>query len=281
MRYYYLDGDILSTKEGISPFDLAIHRSFAVFDYCIFRDKVIIYIEDYIQRFRNSIRAMDLELEMTNEALLDAVHTLIQKNDVVEGGIKFIFTGGASVNAYDLDKASLLIFILPIPTYPDVYFESGMKLISLAYVRDFPMVKSTNYFVSLAFRKKLEEHGAQDFVYHMNDIVSESSRSNLFLVKDGVIKTPRHNILEGVTRKHTIRISNGIAPLKITDLSLNDFYNADEVFLTSTTKGIMPIAQMDHITYHTKARDSITKILMEKRMQEEKAYISLRRKVIR
>lgn len=249
MEYYSLDGQIISTNIGISPFDLSIHRSYAVFDYCIFKSGVIIFLEEYLTRFCYSVNAMGIDMPMNKEELEVACYSLIEENKLEEGGLKLIMTGGHSPNAYNFIKPSLLIFCLPIPSYPPEFYKIGLPLISLDYVRQFPEIKSTNYFASLSFRHLLIAAGAEDFIYYHNNTVSESSRSNIFLVKDNVIKTAENDILYGVTRKFALMLAQKEYAIEIGNFKLQEFYDADEVFLSSTTKRIMPVSRIDNYSY--------------------------------
>lgn len=270
MDYYYLDGEILSTKTGISPFDLSIHRSYAVFDYCIFREEVILFLEDYLERFKDSVKAMGIELPVTQKQLKDDCYGLIQRNNLKDGGLKLIMTGGPSPNAYSIVKPSLLIFCLPVPVYPEEFYISGLSLMSLEHVRQFSKVKTTNYFVSLSYQKALAEAKAEDFIYHYKDIVSESSRSNVFLVKDKVIKTADKDILFGITRKYALQLAEQNYGVQIGEFSLKDYYEADEVFLTSTTKLIMPVSRIDNKSYSYSDKSVCLQLLNEMKKLQAK-----------
>jgi branched-chain amino acid aminotransferase len=220
-----------------------------------------------------SIRDMGIECTYSMEELELACYGLIQKNKLKEGGVKLILTGGASPNAYTFVKPCLMIFTLKIPVYPAEFYKTGLPLISLEHVRQFHKIKSTNYFVSLSNRKLLAEAGAEDFVYFQDQHVSESSRSNIFLIKDGVVKTPEKDILFGVTRKYTLMLASKEYKIKIGNLSLKDFLTADEVFLTSTTKKIMPVSRIDD-QYYQYNENSICFKLLEALNQLHEKYIN-------
>jgi branched-chain amino acid aminotransferase len=273
MGFYYLDGQILSTNVGISPFDLSIHRSFAVFDYCLFKNNTPLYFGDYLSRFRSSIRSMGLELNKSDTEIRKVVQALIKKNQVTEGGIKLLYSGGHSSNAYKLEEPSLMIFILDIPVYPKAFYSQGLKLVSLEYQRQFPLVKTTNYFTSLANEQLLVKGNAQDFIYYNDGIISESSRSNLFFIKEGILKTAKQHVLEGITRKHTLRVCQNKIPIEVGDFRIEELLDADEVFITSSTKKIMPVSAIDHVKFLYN-EDSLVFKILEWWNTAEKQYYS-------
>ena len=82
----------------------------------------------------------------------------------------------------------------------------------------------------------------------MDDKVTEASRSNIFVIKDGVLQTPKSGILAGVTRMHVMKIAEDIMPVKEDDFSLSTLLSADEVFVTSSVKEVLPIVKVDDNT---------------------------------
>ena len=89
----------------------------------------------------------------------------------------------------------------------------------------------------------------------------ESSRSNLFFVKEGVFHTPQSNILEGITRKYVMDLIQQKYTLKLGDFSLEEFKQADEVFTTGSTKRIVPITQIDNQVINSGKRGPYTEEL--------------------
>ncbi|MEN9957920.1 MAG: Branched-chain-amino-acid transaminase, partial [Bacteroidota bacterium] len=75
--------------------------------------------------------------------------------------------------------------------------------------------------------------------------VSESTRSNLFYVKNGEVFTPDTHILEGITRMKVLEIARADHPVHVQRCTLDDFLSADEVFTTGSTKRVVPILSID------------------------------------
>lgn len=95
-------------------------------------------------------------------------------------------------------------------------------------------------------QKKVKEENAADVLYYKNNIVTEFPRSNIFIVsKQGELITNKKNILEGITRKKVLELATDKFPVKLEDITLDEIKNAAEVFMTSTTKRILPVIQVD------------------------------------
>lgn len=121
-----------------------------------------------------------------------------------------------------------------------------LKLVTYEHQRQLPDVKTIDYLMAIWLRPYIMEHGADDVLYHKNGIISECPRSNIFIVtKDDTIITPANNILKGVTRKHLIEIANEKFVVEEKDVLIQDVWRAKEVFITSTTKQLLPVLQFD------------------------------------
>jgi D-alanine transaminase/branched-chain amino acid aminotransferase len=244
--YHYLNGQFLEKDQCFMHVtDLGIQRSFAVFDYFTFIDQTPFYIDDYLSRFRNSVKKMDLDLPYSNDELKAIVSELISMNGTERGGIKFIYTGGYAPNGYDASEPNFLIMHLEFPVVDAKYYKKGIKLLLEEYIRDFPTAKTTDYFFILSLKKKLKEQEAFDVLYHKDGYISESSRSNFFMIdKDGVVCTTNAGILEGITRKKLIEACEGDIEIVQRPIRVDEIASAKEAFLTSSVKRVIPITQI-------------------------------------
>ena len=86
------------------------------------------------------------------------------------------------------------------------------------------------------------------------------------MVKNGVLATPKSNILHGITRKNVIQIAQEVEER---DITLTEILNADEVFMTATTKRILPVSQIDVTLIRDGLPGPVTRQLMEKFRQLE------------
>ena len=112
-----------------------------------------------------------------------------------------------------------------------------------------PLVKSGNYLTSVVGVAEARRRGAYEAI--MCDGVgriAEGTSSNLFVVRGGRVQTPplAVGILEGITRRHVIAIARGMG-LYVDEVQLwpVDLDGADEAFITSSVRGIMPVVRAD------------------------------------
>ncbi len=225
--------------------DLIIQRGYAVFDFFLVRDRVPRFLSDHLDRFIHSADLLDLNLSYTKEELAKIVAQLVAKNDIQNSSIKIILTGGPSIDDFTLstDKSTLILINKPFEVKWPEAWKNGASLITAKYQREVPEAKTINYIRSVSLSQKLAESGAAEVLYTDRNWVRECSRSNIFYVKDNCVYTPKTKMLAGVTRKRIIGL-NGYCIREI-DFKINNLLSADEVFITSTTKGVLPIVKID------------------------------------
>ncbi|HLU94634.1 MAG TPA: aminotransferase class IV, partial [Membranihabitans sp.] len=140
--------------------------------------------------------------------------------------------------------------------------------------REYPTIKSINYMTVLLARDRLREEAAEDVLYYSPESVTESSRSNFFIIdKNNILKTPGNNILAGITRSKVLGVSKNLIEVQITDVTLDEVREARSAFLTSTTKGIMPVTRIDDFAINEGRIDPVIAKLQHGLEQETKRYI--------
>ncbi|WP_235295822.1 aminotransferase class IV [Portibacter marinus] len=275
--FHYYNGEFVEKDQCyMHVTDLSIQRSYAVFDYFIFIDRVPLYIDDYIQRFKNSVRKMGLQFHLTKEEVKAIVRELIKRNNIDKGGIKFIYTGGYAPNGYDATIPNFLIMHLAYPVIPGVYYKEGIKLLLEEYIRDFPTAKTTDYFFILSLKEKVKRHDAFDVLYHKEGIISESSRSNFFIIdKDGKLCTTNQGILKGITRMKLIESCGEELEVVERTITTEEIPTIKEAFLTSSVKRVIPIRQIGKHTIGNGKPGQETMALRQRLAEFDKNYIQL------
>ncbi len=242
----YFNGQILSgDKATIAIHDLGLLRGYAVFDFCRASHGKPFLLREYVSRFRRSSQLMELDLLYTDEQITAAIYELLEISKLPFAGIRLLLTGGYTPDGYTPVKPNFIIMLEELSKVPDQVMERGVKLMSYEYQREMPEVKTTNYSTALRLRKQQLAQEAYDIIYHFNGQVSELTRSNFFIVKDGVVITPARNILQGITRKAVIDMAKNQYPVEVRDVLWAEVAQADEAFLTGTNKKIVPIIQID------------------------------------
>jgi len=228
----------------INPDSLAVGRSYAAFEFFRIINKRPFYIDRHLDRLMNTLSILRLKIKYTKEQLHEIIHELIQKNEQSDYFLKIYALPGNSLNLNEMAK--LLILPYEIEYFDQSVEKEGVNLISKEYSRFLPEAKSTNYIASIFWQSEMEVYNAVDVLYYINNQLLESSRGNVFVVKNGIISTPAKNVLKGITKS----ILMDIIPttnwkLEEKTISMNELYDADEVFLSSTTKMVMPVIRID------------------------------------
>ncbi len=243
----YLNGEFLPLERAhLHVSDLSIQRGFGIFDFFRVKEFVPLYLEHYLDRFYNSASRMGLPDPPERAELHSVIRELIRRNEVAEAGMKIILTGGYSPDAYTPVKGNLIVsqHALVLPSVNQV--EQGIKVITYPYRRDIPEVKTINYTMGVWLQQKVKQAKAADVLYHHDGIVSEFPRCNFFVVtRQGIVVTPHQFILHGITRKKLLESATRQFEVQERTVTLQEVYDSAELFLTSTTKGILPIVQVD------------------------------------
>jgi branched-subunit amino acid aminotransferase/4-amino-4-deoxychorismate lyase len=271
MAFCYFNGEILEEeKASISIHNLGLHRSFGIFDFFRARAGKPTFFEDYLDRFDQSQRSLQLSKLIAKEEVRSAVSKLLELNRFENSSFKLILLGTGS----DMDEAlEPLFYIIHAPHFSEPGIKVG-NLISHEYVRENALIKNLNYFASYQLHQRKIAAKAVDVLYHHNGVVSEASRSNIFIIKKGIVLTPESNILHGITRKHILKMMEGSVEYVIRDFSLDDVLSADEVFLSSTLKELMPIVKVDDIQIGDANPGPITSKLYEQFQDYIESYNS-------
>jgi len=137
---------------------------------------------------------------------------------------------------------SLPVISSPIEFFPKQGYTKGIKAVTYKGLRTRPAAKSINRDINLEAQAHAKSSRALEALFVDDEgYVSEGTRSNLFYVKDNIIYTTKKNVLEGVTRQIILEIRDVVEQ----DVKLEELINADEVFISGSTKKIVPVVEID------------------------------------
>lgn len=244
--YCFKNGKIIPYEDAVVHIsDLGLLRSYAAFDYCRTYNGRPFRLKDHLARFRNSARGLMLPLNYTDEEIGETIVELLKKSNLPEAGFRLVITGGNSPDGMTTVEPNFFITVEKLPEYPADNWEKGIKLITSEYLRDVPAVKSTGYLNAIRLMPLVERYAAHDMLYCHDGQVLELTRDNFFLFKENTLVTPKQNILFGITRMVVLEICRGVFPIEERAVSTAELGQATEAFLTGTTKGVMPVVQLD------------------------------------
>lgn len=249
--FCFFNGKIIPQNEiRISPYDLGMLRGYGVFDVMYARGNKLFLPDAHWERLTNSAKELELNIPVTREEYQKTVTELLEKNGYAESTVRTVLTGGESLDAFTPEKETFCILVKEFEAInPDIYKE-GAKIVTLDFGRDLPRAKITNYMRAIRYFRKLGEkaEGILEVLYVSSGKVLEAATSNFFIVKDGVVVTPKEGVLHGITRKLVIELAqkSGLN-VEERDIKYDELKEADEAFLAATNKGVVPVVMIDKL----------------------------------
>ncbi|ACV24728.1 branched-chain-amino-acid transaminase [Methanocaldococcus fervens] len=270
----YLNGKFVDEKDAkVSVFDHGLLYGDGVFEGIRAYDGVVFMLKEHIDRLYDSAKSLCIDIPLTKEEMIEVVLETLRVNNLRDAYIRLVVTRGVGDLGLDPRKCKEpTIFCIAIPM-PPLLGEDGIRVIT-ASVRRLPVdvlnpaVKSLNYLNSILAKIQANYAGVDEaFLLDDKGFVVEGTGDNIFVVKNGVLKTPPvyQSILKGITRDVVIKLAKeeGIEVVE-EPLTLNDLYTADELFITGTAAEIVPVFEIDGRVINNRQVGEITKKLKEK-----------------
>lgn len=273
----YAEGRFVPAAEAtVSIQDLAVQRGYGIFDFLRVAMNRPLFLDDHLLRFFDSAAVMRLSVPEPMDRIREIVHHLVRENNMGDAGIRMILTGGPSPDGYQVTMPCLFVVQQSLTPPPDNLRLPGIHLCTYPFQRTLPQVKTTDYLMAIWLQPWMRGLGGDDILYHSNGILTECPRSNIFIVTaNNTLATPAQNMLAGITRKQIIRLATeaGI-PVELRDIRLEEIASAREVFITSSTKRLVPVRQVDDTHLPEPGHNSITQLLWKKFMDLERRFVS-------
>ncbi len=249
MNIYYIDGEYVRADKAMIPVDdLIVLRGYGIFDFLRTYGGKPFFLKEHIERLRRSAEQVSMFFPWSDRELKDIVLSTLQRNNFSESNIRVVITGGSSSDFITPpDKPRLLVLVTPLPQIPEWWYKKGVKIITFTAIRTIPGVKSINYIMATMAMADAVKNGGVEAVYiNKDNQVLEGTTSNIFAIFGSKLVTPGTRILPGVTRKIVLDIAKEICEINIRDLTRNELIRADELFITSSNKEVVPVVQVDH-----------------------------------
>jgi len=248
-KYCYLNGKIISENEAkISLKDIAILRGYGVFEFLRTYNSKPFLLKEHFTRLRKSAKNLNLQLPISQKELFKQIKKLLLKNKFKESAIKLVLTGGQIIDSggmeYDKNSPTFFILVDKLQELPKSFYQKGVKLITYEHLREIPGAKTINYITVIKLQNLCKRKKAFDILYTQNGFLLETTTSNFFIFKKDKLLTPKKNILIGLTRNFVIKLAEDKFEVEEKDIALKELEKAEEAFLTSTTKEILPVVKI-------------------------------------
>jgi branched-chain amino acid aminotransferase len=245
---YYINGTYVPATEAALPLnDLGLVRGYGVFDLLRTYDGMPFKLREHVERLARSAQAIGIELPGGVDEVEAIAYETYRRNDLADATIRIIVTGGSSPNFMTpLGTPSLVVMVEPVTPSPPEEYERGAKLVSVEMARFLPRVKSLNYIGAIMAMQEADRAGAVEALYRdAAGEVSECTRSNFFAFYGDRLVTSHENVLFGITRAVVMEIAADSFEVVEATLRYDEVLTADELFITSSTKEILPVVQVD------------------------------------
>ncbi|MBF0276508.1 MAG: branched-chain-amino-acid transaminase [SAR324 cluster bacterium] len=257
MPVCWFNGNIMDASEAkISVFDHGLLYGDGVFEGLRFYQGKVFRLLSHLERFEKSARAIMLPLPFDHKTLAMAVEETIKASNQSEGYIRMVATRGEGplgINPATCTQGCLFMIADQLQMSNARILSDGARLMIAATRRlgpdglD-PKIKSLNYLNNIMAKIEANQAGYDEAIL-LNQMgnVAEGTVDNVFVVADGVLKTPpvSDGALDGITRTVVLELAEKLEiPCQEKSLTAYDLFLADECFLTGTGAELIPVREI-------------------------------------
>jgi branched-chain amino acid aminotransferase len=164
-----------------------------------------------------------------------------------------------------LDFDEIFISVEPFEVYPSDLYQHGVRCATTPLSRHTPLAKSTDFIApSRESKAAFEPEIHELLIVNRAGEILEGISSNFYGVLDGMLRTAGQDVLEGITRQIVLQAAVAVLPIEYRPLKLTEIDRAAEAFITSSSREVMPVIQIDDHIIGTGQPGSITQTLLAK-----------------
>ncbi len=249
----YLNGEYLPLDKACVPvldrgfiFGDGVYEVIPVYAGKAFR------LQHHLQRLKNSMQAVRITNPHTDEEWNAIINEVVTRNNDGDQSIYLQITRGVAHRDHRFPgDATPTVFVMSnlFDPVPKQQLENGVNAITLDDIRwQYCSIKSIALLPNILLRQQAVEQGAAEAILLRNGEVTEGAASNVFIVKDGIIITPPKTdcLLPGITRDLVVEQAHehGLT-VKEANIKQTELETADEIWLTSSTKEILPVTKLN------------------------------------
>lgn len=255
----YLDGKFVDEENAkVSVFDHGYLYGDGIFEGIRAYHNSVFRLGDHVDRLYDSAKAINMEIPMTKEEMTNIILDTCRKNNLRDAYIRVVVSRGKGDLGLDPQKCpvpTVVCIASSITLYPEEMYENGLAVITVPTRRNGPegvnpRIKSLNYLNNIMAKIEANIAGVPEAIMlNQEGYVAECTGDNIFIVKNGVLKTPATHLgmLEGVTRNEVLKLAvKRNIPAIETTFTRYDLFVADEVFLTGTAAELIPVVKIDN-----------------------------------
>lgn len=254
----YRDGQYVDSQDAkLSIFDHGFLYGDGIFEGIRAYNGRVFKLKEHIDRLYESADSILLKIEISRQEMMDIVLETVRQNNLSDAYIRLVVSRGVGDLGLDprkCPKSAIFCIASSITLYPQSMYENGLEVITASTRRNNvdalnARIKSLNYLNNIMAKIEANRAGVLEaLMLNQQGYVCEATGDNIFIIKDGVLKTPPVYVgaLKGITRDTVIRLAEQKGIPVVEDLfTLHDIYVADECFLTGTAAELIPVVKVD------------------------------------
>lgn len=249
-----IDGVVVASADArVSVFDRGFLYGDSVFEVFRTYDGAPFAEREHLERLARSAERLMIPMPISLEGLSSEVRATIDAAGAGPWYVRVVVTRGTGPLTYDPSTAThplRVIIVAPLTVPPSEHYERGVAVALMRASRPTDDAraagaKASNYLANLLAVHEAKQKGAQEaLVLGKDGQILEGASSNIFIVRDGKVRTPepQPGILVGITRASILRAAaeEGI-PVEEAEIRPEDLFGADEAFITSSIREVMPV----------------------------------------
>lgn len=243
----YVEGNIISIEAvRIPATDSGFGLGYGVFETLRGYDGHLFRLDNHLQRLKSGAAFLGIELDTAE--IGPATIATLEKSHLAVARVRI------SVTTSVVQLSSVIITVERYQPPSEEDYRIGLAASIASILRHktsrIHRYKTLNQLENLLAKQEVEKRGNAEAIF-LNELdnVIETNRGNIFIVGDGVVKTPSldNDLLPGITRGVVLELASCLGiPIEETDIAINELDLAEEVFITSSMVEIMPLTRIDH-----------------------------------
>ena len=258
MSIVYLNGDYMPMEQAkISPMDRGFLFGDGIYEVVPSYDGKLVGFAPHMDRMQDGLDAIEIQLRVDHYAWRNIANELITRNDSGNLGIYFHISRGADTqrhHAYPEGIApTVYAFAFEIPPAP-IADKSAAMPYTVSTAEDLRWKRCNIKSTALLGNVMHYQHGHarghnETLLYNQDGELTEAAACNLYVIKNGIVATPLldHQKLPGITRLMLLEILRRDGSIAVQErvVTLDELHNADEVWISSSSKEIAPVIEID------------------------------------
>lgn len=247
MQIVFLNGKFLKAEQAkVSTLDAGFLYGFGLFETMRSYHCHIVYLDLHLERIRNSCKLMDMKFPYPLNKLKAGIERTVEINNFPDAYVR--------LSLWKAQRGTdTLILVKKYRPYPAHKYKNGFRACVSRFRQNedsfLARLKTSNYLLyRLAYLEAKNKGFDEAIILNSRGYIAETSRANIFLVKDKALFTPslECGCLDGITRRLILNLAKKYRiPVNEGNFTLSDLFNADEVFFTNSLMGIMPLASLE------------------------------------